>query len=78
MLHAMQRELWVLDGIIEHGFITKPLQKVSDNFEKIDAVPRGYFYHEIYASRKLPFHLQAHQEAVKTWRFQHLHDNERH
>ena len=54
MKRAVQRELWVLDGLIEHGYTVKPLQRVSDNFEKIDAVPKGYFYHEIYASKWAP------------------------
>ena len=54
MQRAVQRELWVLDGLIEHGYTVKPLQRVSDHFEKIDAVPKGYFYHEIYASKRAP------------------------
>ena len=38
----VMRELWVLEGVIEHGFRYEVLQQVNNNFEKIDAVPQGY------------------------------------
>ena len=38
----VMRELWVLDGIIEHGLRYEVLQQVNKNFEKIDSVPQGY------------------------------------
>ena len=38
----VMRELWVLEGVIEHGFLYEVLQQVNNNFEKIDAVPQGY------------------------------------
>ena len=46
---AIQRELWVLNGVLDHDFSITVLQKVAENFEKADAVPQGYFYPEIYA-----------------------------
>ena len=46
---AMQREVWVLNGVLEHDFSITVLQKVAENFDKVDAVPQGYFYPEIYA-----------------------------
>ena len=48
MLREVYRELWVLNGIIEKGFISQPLELIAKKFAKIDAVPSGYFYPEIY------------------------------
>ena len=54
------RELWVLDGVIEHGFRYEVLRQVNNNFEKIDAVPQGYLYPEIYSNQTKPQFLINH------------------
>jgi len=41
---------------------------VIDNFAKIDQVPSGYFYQEIYASKKEPQYLKALEIASKKHR----------
>ena len=48
-IRQCQRDLWILEGILSHKLDQDLLRKVSDNFEKIDCVPSGYFYPELYS-----------------------------
>ena len=57
-----------MNGIIDHGIVSKPLEKISEKFAKIDAVPSGYFYHEIYASKRPLNHALEHEQKAKLWK----------
>ena len=46
----LQRELWVLDGMLTHDLDQELLEQICKKFSKIDCVPRGYFYPELYAA----------------------------
>ena len=46
----LQRELWVLDGVLVHDLDQELLEQISEKFKKIDCVPAGYFYPELYAA----------------------------
>ena len=46
----LQRELWVLDGVLTHDLDQELLEQISEKFKNIDCVPTGYFYPELYAS----------------------------
>ena len=43
------REEWVLVGALSHNYNHAILEKIAANFEKIDCVPNGYLYPELYA-----------------------------
>ena len=43
------REEWVLVGALSHNYDHAILQKIAANFEKIDCVPNGYLYPELFA-----------------------------
>jgi len=44
-----KRRLWVIEGILLHNLDPLLLEQVSTNFFKIEAVPSGYYYPELYA-----------------------------
>ena len=46
---AVQRELWVLNGILEYGFKEEILNKISKKYERIGIVPPSYHQAELYA-----------------------------
>ena len=46
---AVQRELWVLNGILEYGFKEEILNKISKKYERIGIVPSSYHQAELYA-----------------------------
>ena len=52
----LQRELWVLDGVLTHDLDQELLEQISEKFKKIDCVPTGYFYPELYASSPKQMH----------------------
>ena len=52
----LQRELWVLDGVLTHDLDQELLEQISEKFKKIDCVPAGYFYPELYASSPKQLH----------------------
>ena len=51
---SLLRELWVLDGEILHGLPVEELQAIEQKFDKIDSVPQGYNYPELFATQKKP------------------------
>jgi len=40
--------LWVQDGVLEMGLNRSKLLEICDKFERIGAVPQGYFYPELF------------------------------
>ena len=46
----LQRELWVLDGVLIHDLSQELLAQISEKYKKIDCVPTGYFYPELYTA----------------------------
>ena len=52
----LRRKLWVLDGVLTHDLDQELLEQISDKFKKIDCVPTGYFYPELYASSPKQMH----------------------
>ena len=51
---SFQRELWALDGALLHGLPVEELQAIEQKFEKIDSVPQGYNYPELFVTQKKP------------------------
>ena len=51
---SLQRELWALDGALLHGLPVEELQAIEQKFEKIDCVPQGYNYPELFVTQKKP------------------------
>ena len=45
------------NGVLEHDLPVAVLEEVVNKFKKIDQVPQGYFYPEIYASENAPKYL---------------------
>ena len=50
-MRACQREIWVIDGVLTQNLNHELLMKVAANFAKIDRVPQGYFYPELFAAK---------------------------
>ena len=48
-IRELEREIWVLEGILTYSLDRELLVKISKNFAKIDCVPSGYYYPELYA-----------------------------
>ena len=44
----LERQMWVINGVLCHDFDGKLLQKIADKFAKIDMVPSSYFQPELY------------------------------
>ena len=44
-----QRDIWVLEGALNHKLDLNMLKLVVNKFIKIDCVPTGYYYPEFYA-----------------------------
>ena len=40
---SIEREIWTLTGIIDHGLSNDKLQLVLKQFKRIDAVPTDYY-----------------------------------
>ena len=40
--------LWLAEGFLHNGYDLGALNKVQKKFAKIDKVPEGYLYHELY------------------------------
>ena len=49
-IRKLQREIWVIDGFLKHNLNHMLLTIVAANFKKIDSVPNGYYYPELFAS----------------------------
>ena len=47
-IKKLERNLWVLEGMISLNLNQELLEKVSSNFQKIDSVPSGYYYPELF------------------------------
>ena len=43
-----QRDLWFINGVLDHKLNPQLLQDILEKFRRIDAVPQGYFYPELY------------------------------
>lgn len=46
-----QRDIWVLEGALNHKLDLNMLKLVVNKFIKIDCVPTGYYYPEFYAKK---------------------------
>ena len=49
-IKKLQRKIWVIDGFLKHNLNHKILTEIAANFKKIDSVPNGYYYPELFAS----------------------------
>ena len=49
-IKKFQRKIWVIDGFLKHNLNHKILTEIASNFKKIDSVPNGYYYPELFAS----------------------------
>ena len=47
-LKDAQRKLWALNGILEHQYNAKLLEKIFLTYERIDMVPTGYNHPELH------------------------------
>ena len=47
------RDIWVIEGVLAHNFDHSDLLHIAKNYEKIDCVPKGYRYPELYAVASL-------------------------
>ena len=46
-----KRDIWVLEGALNHKLDLNMLKLVVNKFIKIDCVPTGYYYPEFYAKK---------------------------
>lgn len=60
--------LWVIDGYLRHNLSFKRLFKVSETYQRINAVPEGYMYAELYLCRKNPDSLRLLEDRVKDYK----------
>ena len=49
LIRKFERDLWVVNGVLSQGLDRALLEKVSKNFQRIDCVPSGYYYPELFA-----------------------------
>ena len=68
IVRAAQREVWMLNGILEYNLACESLKKVVDNFNKIDQVPSGYDYPELCQSEKIPDFLVTHVKQTQEFK----------
>ena len=46
--------LWVIDGFVQHNFKLTVLMEIAARFKKINCVPEGYHYADLWVSNKKP------------------------
>ena len=51
---AYERKIWVLDGVLDHDLPFAQLEQVAAKHAKIDHIPKGYFYPELFAGESKP------------------------
>ena len=51
-VRSKQRNLWVLNGILDHGLSLDLLKPIVQKYEKIDAVPGHYMQPELFKSHQ--------------------------
>ena len=47
-----QRDLWLLNGVLDHKLNGELLQEIAAKFRRIDAVPQGYYYPELFTLKE--------------------------
>ena len=50
-LMACQRRLWIVQGVLEHGFEKSILERLAEKYANIKCVPEGYHYPELYMNQ---------------------------
>ena len=63
----VEREIWLLTGVIDHDLAEEKLVQVAEKFARIHLVPRGYFYAEIYQGTAKPTFLTATRDGRLRW-----------
>ena len=58
VLKDMDREIWLIDGSLQHRFSVESLQLVVEKFKRIKAVPSGYRYPELLACEEVPEYMK--------------------
>ena len=43
-----ERRLWVIKGVLDHGFNKAVLETIACKYKRIDCAPNGYDYPELY------------------------------
>ena len=43
-MYRLSQRIWVVEGMLTHGFKEKHLNAVVKDLEKLDALPKGYLY----------------------------------
>ena len=46
--------LWVIDGFVEHDFKLTVLMKIAAKYRKINCIPEGYHYADLWVSNVKP------------------------
>ena len=50
--------IWVINGFVDHDFKLTVLMKIAAQFRKINCVPEGYHYADLWVSNVKPDYMQ--------------------
>ena len=60
----IERQLWVIAGVLDQNLSIKRLMKVNRTYERINLVPKGYLQAELFLQKNEPRHLEWLQERI--------------
>ena len=60
----IERQLWVIAGVLDQNLSIKRLMKVNRTYERINLVPKGYNQAELFLQKNEPRHLEWLQERI--------------